>query len=502
MSSSQYSIQSIDPRLVQTGAFINNEFITPKGPTFDVIDPATGKPWIALTSCTVADVSSAVDAATAAFPSYSKLSARERARLILAWDDLIRSNREDLAHILVFETGKPYNEALGEVDYALTFSWWMAGEAERQHGSVANGNGPGPTADNRMVVIKQPVGVVACLTPWNFPIALFVRKVATALAAGCTVVAKPSPETPISSLALAELARRAGIPKGVLNILPCDSGNTPSIGKSLCEHPTIAKISFTGSTAVGKLLATQCAPYLKKLTLELGGNGPFIIFEDADLEKAVTNLMACKFRHAGQTCVCAQRVFVQASIYDRVLDMLKDRMQKELNPGHGLDNKTTIGPLTTPRSVKKAQSHVDDAIQRGASKVVSIEVPSTTTGYFFSPTLLANVTDDMLVAKEESFAPILSLFTFDSEIEVLRRANATSMGLTSYVFSQDSDRLWRMFEGIETGNVGLNVGMTTSAEAPFGGWHDSGYGKEAGLGYGIGEYLKVKTATWRINFSK
>lgn len=433
------------------------------------------------------------------------------------------------------ETGKPLSEALGEVDYALTFSWWMAGEAERQHGSIANGNGPGPTTDNRFLVIKQPVGVVASLTPWNFPIALFVRKVATALAAGCTVVAKPSPETPVSALALGLLAQRAGFAPGVLNILPCDITNTPPIGLALCEHPGVQKLSFTGSTAIGKLLAKQCAPYLKKLTLELGGNGPFIIFEDADLSKAVDNLMACKFRHAGQTCVSAQRVFVQKSVYSKVAQMLKSRIEKDLKLGHGMNSSTTIGPLTTPRSITKAASHIHDAINKGATVEIgaltsttpftsssllqsSLSAPNLSSsspyfeslkklskkegGYFFPPTLITGVTDEMLVTQEESFAPVLSMLEFTTEEEVVRRANDTSMGLTSYVFSQDSDRLWRMFESLETGNVGLNVGMTTSAEAPFGGWHDSGYGKEAGLGYGISEYLKVKTATWRVDFLK
>lgn len=500
-NSIDFSFDLTDKSLLQTGAFINNAFVEPAGPSFEVVDPAQGTPWISLKSCSADDVPAAVQAAADAFPAYKKLSARERARLILAWDELIKAHRDDLARILVLETGKPLSEARAEVDYARTFSWWMAGEAERQHGSVAQGNGPGETANNRFVVIKQPIGVVACLTPWNFPIALFVRKVATALAAGCTIVAKPSPETPVSSLALAELARRAGFAPGVLNVLPCDTANTPPIGKALCEHPTVAKLSFTGSTAVGKLLAAQCAPFLKKLTLELGGNGPFIIFDDANLDKAVTNLMACKFRHAGQTCVCAQRVFVQRGVYDKVKEMLATRILADLHIGLGTQDGTNLGPLTTSRSVAKAQSHITDAVARGAVKVTEAEVPEPLrNGYFFAPTLLAGVTDEMLVAQEESFAPILSMLAFDTEAEVVARANSTSMGLTSYVFSQDADRLWRVFEGIETGNVGINVGMTTSAEAPFGGWHDSGYGKEAGMGYGIGEYLKVKTATWRVDF--
>lgn len=493
--------------LYQPGAFIDNEFVSPGGPEFDVIDPGNAQVWATLKSCTQDDVETAVKAAERAFESYRKVSARERAKLLLEWDRLIRANKTDLARLLVLETGKPLKEAEGEVEYALTFSWWMAGEAERQHGSIANGNGPGPAANNRFVVTKHPLGVVATLTPWNFPIALFLRKAATAVAAGCTVVSKPSPETPLTANALAYLAKQAGYPPGVINILPCDEKNTPLIGQALCEHPIVQKVSFTGSTPVGKKLSILCASHLKKLTLELGGNGPFIIFEDADLEKAVTQLMLCKFRHAGQTCVCAQRVFVHSDVYDKVAEMLQSRIKSDLKLGHGFDDSTTLGPLTTPRSLAKAQSHVDDAVAKGATASTP---PSTSTnvsaenakGYYFTPTLLLNVTDNMLVAQEESFAPILSMFKFSSETEVLKRANDTSMGLTSYIFTESADRIWRVMDALETGNVGVNVGLTTSAEVPFGGWHDSGYGKEAGLGYGIAEYMKVKTATWGIKWTE
>lgn len=491
--------------LYQPSLFINNEFVPASGEDFDVLDPATGQTWATLASATAADAERAVDAAHDAFhgSAWRSLTARERARLLLEWDRLIRANKADLAQLLVFETGKPLREAEGEVDYALTFCWWMAGEAERQHGSIANGNGPGPSANNRFLVTKYPIGVVATLTPWNFPIALFLRKAATALAAGCTVVNKPSPETPLSANALAYLAREAGFPPGTINILPCNEANTPLIGSALCTHAKVQKVSFTGSTPVGKKLAAQCASSLKKLTLELGGNGPFIIFNDADLDHAVAQLMLCKFRHAGQTCVCAQRVFVQSDIYDKVVDLLTARMQEDLTPGHGLDPATTLGPLTTPRSLDKAHAHVSDAVSRGAKAITPVAAPNSSVssaGYFFPPTLLLNASDTMAVASEESFAPIVSLFRFDTESEVLARANDTAMGLTSYVFTSNADRIWRVMETIETGNVGINVGLTTSAEAPFGGWHDSGYGKEAGMGYGIAEYLKVKTATWSVNW--
>jgi succinate-semialdehyde dehydrogenase/glutarate-semialdehyde dehydrogenase len=487
-----------DPSLVQKGAFIDNKIVIPNGPEFTVVDPSTGKGWISLNSCTYNDVEIAVDAADKAFQSYRKVPARDRARLLLEWDRLIRENKSDIARMIVLETGKPFKEALGEVDYALTFSWWMAGEAERTHGSTVEGANPA----NRFVIIKQPLGVVGCLTAWNFPVALLVRKVATALAAGCTVVAKPSPETPISAVAVAILAQRAGFPAGVFNVLPCDMTNTPPIGKAICEHPVVQKVSFTGSTAVGKLLAAQCASTLKKLTLELGGNGAFIIFDDADLQLAIDSLMQCKFRNSGQTCVSAQRVYVQKSIYPKVAELLKKRIQSDVKVGSGFDETTTLGPLTTPRSVSKVQTHIKDAVLKGAKLEIGGNVPSHTdsNGYFFEPTLLTGVTDKMALSNEETFGPVLPLYEFETETEVVEKANNTCMGLTSYFFTENANRIWRMFEALETGNVGVNTGMTTSAEAPFGGWHDSGYGKEAGLGYAINEYLKVKTATWRVDF--
>jgi succinate-semialdehyde dehydrogenase/glutarate-semialdehyde dehydrogenase len=481
-----------------TGAFINGQFIQANGPNFDVIDPGTGKAWISLKSCTEEHVEPAVQAAEVAFRSYKTLPPRARAQLLLKWDQLIREHKEEIAKILVLETGKPYKEAIAEVDYALTFSWWMVGEAERQHGSTINGASP----ENRFLTIKQPLGVVAALTPWNFPVALMVRKVATALAAGCTVVAKPSPETPISTLLLASLAKEAGFPDGCFNVLPCDIEHTPEIGKALCEHPVVQKVTFTGSTQIGKLLAKQCASTLKKLTLELGGNGPFIIFDDADVEKAVNSLMQCKFRHAGQTCVCAQRVFVQKSVYTQVADLLKQKIQSELKQGNGFDEAVNLGPLTTPRSIAKAEAHVQDAVNKGAKVVSGGKKKTDVDGFFFEPTLLTGMNDTMIISHEETFAPVLGMYSFETEEEVIKRANDTPMGLTSYFFTQDADRVWRILEALETGNVGINTGMTTSAEAPFGGWHDSGYGKEAGASYGINEYLKVKTATWKVDFGK
>ncbi|KAA8916630.1 hypothetical protein TRICI_001256 [Trichomonascus ciferrii] len=491
-----------DPALVETslnGCYVDGKFVTASGPTFNVVDPGSAEVWATMKSATKADVDVAVKSAEKAFQKYRRVPARERARLILTWDSLIRRNKEDIARVVVLETGKPYTEALGEVEYALTFSWWMAGEAERQHGSTIEGANP----NNRFITTKQPVGVVAALTPWNFPVALVVRKAATALAAGCTVVSKPSPETPLSTLMIAQLATQAGFPAGCFNVLPCDAKHTPEIGKSLCEHSIVQKVSFTGSSPIGKLLSQQCAnTTLKKVTLELGGNGPFIIFEDADLDRAVSALMQCKFRHAGQTCVCAQRVFVHKSISEKVTAELAKRISETLRLGHGFTEGVTLGPLTTSRSVEKAKKHVEDAVSKGAKLVLGGDRDTSAgNGYFFQPTLLTGMKDDMLISSEETFAPVLALYEFENEEEVLSRANDTDMGLTSYFFTQDADRIWRVFEAIETGNVGINTGMTTSAEAPFGGWHDSGLGKEAGMNYGISEYLKVKTATWNVNFS-
>lgn len=487
--------------LFQPGLFINNAFVQPEGPEFEVIDPGTGKAWTTLASATADDVATAVSAAQTAFRQFKNVTARERAKLLVEWDRLIRANKQDIAILLVLETGKPLKEAIAEIDYALSFVWWMAGEAERTTGSLINGNGPGPGANNRFLVMKQPVGVVATLTPWNFPVALFLRKAATAIAAGCTLVSKPSPETPMTASALAKLASEAGFPPGVINILPCNEENTPAIGEALCVHPKVQKVSFTGSTPVGKLLSTQCAPHLKKLTLELGGNGPFIIFEDADLENAVAQLMVAKFRNAGQTCVCPQRVFVQESVRAKVIELLQERMKSDLVMGHGSDEGVTLGPLTTARSLTKANAHVADALAKDAVLIAPLgrDTPAND-GYFFAPIILNDCSDDMALAHAESFAPILPIFPFLSEASVIARANHTSMGLTAYVFTTDANRVWRLMTQLDTGNIGVNVGLTTSAEAPFGGWKDSGVGKEAGQGYGIEEYLKVKSVTWGIDW--
>lgn len=451
-------------------------------------------PICQLKASNLKDVEQAIQAASQAFPTYSAIPARERATMLLNFDRLVRDNIDDLAWILVYETGKPFQEARAEVQYALTFSWWYVGETERVQGQVVK-SATNPTL--RFLTVLQPIGPVAILTPWNFPVALFVRKAVSALAAGCTIVAKPSPETPLSTLAVANLLRRAGFPSGSVNIVLASYRNTPAIGQALCTDTRIKKLSFTGSTRVGRLLMQQCAPSLKKLTLELGGLGAYLVFEDADVEAAAAALVANKLRHAGQTCISAQRTFVHESVLDRLLKSVAEQLDR-VTIGHGAETSTTLGPLQTERSQQKAREHIQDAKAKGATVYVSkAGVPSS--GYFVAPTLIAGCTDEMLVFQEESFAPIISVASFSTEEEAVQLANDTEMGLTSYVFTKDSARLWRMFEQIKAGNVGLNVGgSTTAAEIPFGGVDQSGFGKEAGIGAGLKEYMIEKSATMSI----
>jgi succinate-semialdehyde dehydrogenase len=418
---------------------------------------------------------------------------RQRAKWLLKWWELTTAARDDLAQIVTHETGKPLFEAYGELDYSLGFLWWFAGEAERIHGSVAV-----PAAPNRrLFTIKQPIGVAAALVPWNFPVAMVLRKVGAAMAAGCTMVVKPSPETPISALVLAELARRAGIPAGVLNILTTDLDNTPSLSEALCKHPLVKKVTFTGSTRVGKLVAMHCAHGLKKVTLELGGNCPFIVFDDANLEQALEQLMALKWRHAGQACITANRIYVQAGIYDRFAALLKERTMA-LVVGHGSASDTTMGPLTTPRSIDKALAQVENARRLGADVLLGGSAMTSHSGYFFEPTILSGMTEEMQISQEESFAPIAALYRFETEEEAVKMANDTSMGLASYAFTKNVDRVWRLFENLEAGMIGMNTGNQSAAESPFGGIKESGYGKESGKEVAVNEYLVTKTGTLTI----
>ena len=395
----------------------------------------------------------AVNTAHEAFEQFRKVNPRQRAKWLLKWHDLATDAKDDLVQIITHETGKPLAEAYGELDYSLGFLWWFAGEAERIHGTVSQVAAP----NRRLFTIKQPIGVAAALVPWNFPVAMVLRKAGAALAAGCTMVVKPSPETPISALALAELAMRAGIPAGVFNVLTTDLENTPPLSEALCKHPLVKKVTFTGSTRVGKLVASHCAQGLKKVTLELGGNCPFIVFDDADLNQAIDQLMALKWRHAGQACITANRIYVQAGIYDRFAAILKERTSA-LVVGHGSAVGTNMGPLTTPRGIDKAIAQVEDARRRGAEVLLGGKPISGRSGYFFEPTILSGMTEEMQNSHEESFAPIAALYRFETEEQVVQMANATSMGLASYAFTKNIDRMWRLLENLEAGMIGMNTG--------------------------------------------
>ncbi|KAJ5692324.1 hypothetical protein N7462_001747 [Penicillium macrosclerotiorum] len=490
----QLPFKLADPTLLRFDSIVGDQWVAAQsGKRFEVLDPGTDKPWASCPANGAEDVDAAVQNAHDAFESFRKVSPRQRAKWLLKWHDLTTAARDDLAQIVTHETGKPLAESYGELDYSLGFLWWFAGEAERIQGTVSM-----PAAPNRrLFTIKQPIGVAAALVPWNFPVAMVLRKVGAAMAAGCTMVVKPSPETPISALVLAELAHRAGIPPGVLNVLTTDLENTPPLSEALCKHPLVKKVTFTGSTRVGKLVASHCAHGLKKLTLELGGNCPFIIFDDANLDQALDQLMALKWRHAGQACITANRIYVQAGIYDRFAVLLKERTAA-LVVGHGASKDTTMGPLTTPRSIDKAIAQVEDARSRGAKLLLGGKRLTAQSGYFFEPTILSDMTQEMQISQEESFAPIAALYRFETEDEAVRLANATSMGLASYAFTKNIDRMWRLLENLEAGMVGMNTGNQSAAESPFGGIKESGYGKESGKDVAVNEYLVTKTGTFTI----
>ncbi len=410
------------------------------------------KAWIECPTNDASDVDEAVKSSHECFLEYKKISPRQRAQMLLKWDSLIREHREDIANILVHETGKPKAEAYGEIDYSTGFTWWFAGEAERIQGTVYT-----PALANRRVfTIKQPIGVAVALVPWNFPIAMILRKAGAALAAGCTMVIKPSPETPITVLTLAYLAQKAGFPKGALNVLTTDLDKTPELSEALCRHPLVSKVTFTGSTRVGKLVAKICSDNLKKVTLELGGNCPVLIFDDANIEQALSQTFALKYRHAGQACITANRIYVQSGIYDKFLERWNAETQK-IVVGHGADEKTTMGPVTTPRAVEKALQLVEDAKKKGAKIHTGGNKMEKNGGYFFEPTVITGVTPDMDIAKEEVFSPISTIIKFETEKEAVKAANDTSMGLASYLFTKNVDRLWRLFEALEAGMIGLST---------------------------------------------
>lgn len=487
-----------NPDLFRGQALVGGQNIEAKsGKRFDVVDPGNGKVWATAPDMGPDDVDGAVKAAYSAFQDYKKVNPRQRAQWLLRWDQLIRENRDDLAQLITYECGKPLFEAQGELDYALGFTWWFAGEAERTFGTVQV-----PAAPNRRVfTVKQPIGVAVALVPWNFPVAMILRKAGAALAAGCTMIVKPSPETPFSVGALAYLAEKAGFPKGVFSVMPTSLETTPALSEALCRHELVKKVTFTGSTRVGKLVAKICADGLKKVTLELGGNCPFIVFDDADLEQAATQLLALKWRHAGQACITANRVFVQKGVYEKFTDVLTKKTA-EIKIGHGANKDTTMGPVTAERSLDKALSQVEDAEKHGGKVVMGGKKLHGTPGYdgfFFEPTLITGANDDMLIAREETFAPVMALFAFDTEEEVVQRANDTSMGLASYFFTKNVDRTWRLLENLEAGMIGMNTGNSSAAETPFGGIKESGYGKESGKDVAIDAYMVTKTGTLTLS---
>ena len=472
-----------DPSLFKTQSYLNGEWIdADSGKRFDVDNPADGAIVASVPDCGAAETKRAIAAADAALPAWRALTAKARAAILRKWYELILANADDLALILTTEQGKPLAEAKGEILYGASFIEWFAEEGKRTYGDTI----PSPQGDKRLIVIKQAIGVTAAITPWNFPNAMITRKVGPALAAGCTMVLKPAEQTPLSALALAELAQRAGVPKGVFNII---TGDAPAIGGELCASPVVRKLSFTGSTEVGRILMKQCAPTIKKLSLELGGNAPFIVFDDADLDAAADGLMASKYRNAGQTCVCANRVYVQAGIYDKFTDKIKAKMAA-IKVGAGTEADVNLGPLIDAQGLAKVEDHVADALAKGA-KVVLGGKRSARGGLFYEPTLLRDVPLTAKVSREETFGPVAPLIKFDTEAEVVALANASEFGLAAYFYSRDVSRVFRVGEALESGMVGINTGIFSNEVAPFGGVKQSGLGRE-GSKYGIEDYLEIK----------
>ncbi|CEP19758.1 hypothetical protein [Parasitella parasitica] len=476
-------IPKVDASLFKESAFINNEWTNKNvSETFTVLDPATDKEIGKLPDMGSKETKEAIQVASDAFKTWSKTTGKERHDLLLKWYRAMMENQDDLATILTWENGKTLPEAKGEVAYAASFFEWFGEEAVRAYGTVIPSHIPG----QRFVTIKQPVGVVGIITPWNFPAAMITRKVGAALAAGCTVVIKPGAETPYSALALAELAKRVGIPAGVVNIVPTDK-HVADVGKELCTNPIVKKISFTGSTAVGKLLMSQSSGTMKKVSMELGGNAAFIVFDDADVSAAVEAIVACKFRGTGQTCVSANRIYVQKNVYEEFSTRLAEKV-KQFQIGHGFDSKTTHGPLINSKGIDKVTSHVEDAVKKGAEVLAGGKHKG---GNFFEPTVLSNMTTEMKIHSEETFGPVAALFPFEAESDVVALANDTPFGLASYFFSRDVGRCWRVAEQLETGMVGVNTGIISSCYTPFGGVKESGLGRE-GSQFGLDDYMNIK----------
>jgi succinate-semialdehyde dehydrogenase / glutarate-semialdehyde dehydrogenase len=472
-----------DPALLRDLCFIDGGWsAADSGATLQVTNPATSQHLATIPNMGAVETKRAISAAAAALPAWKSRTAKDRAIIMRRWFDLMIAHQEDLATLMTAEQGKPLAESKTEIVYAASFIEWFAEEAKRLYGDII----PGHQADKRILVLRQPVGVVAAITPWNFPSAMITRKAGPALAAGCTMVLKPAPQTPFSALALAELAQRAGIPKGVFNVV---TGDAEAIGGEMTGNPTVKKLTFTGSTAVGKKLMAQCAGTMKKLSLELGGNAPFIVFDDADLDAAVQGAMASKYRNTGQTCVCANRLLVQAGVYDQFVQKLTTAVS-QLRVGDGLAGVTDQGPLIDEKAVTKVETHIADAVAKGA-KVALGGKRHTLGGTFFQPTILTDVTPQMRVAREETFGPVAPLFKFETEAQAIALANDTEFGLAAYLYTRDLARSWRVSEAIEYGIVGLNTGIISTEVAPFGGMKESGIGRE-GSKYGILDYTEIK----------
>ncbi|MGE5319059.1 MAG: NAD-dependent succinate-semialdehyde dehydrogenase [Hyphomicrobiaceae bacterium] len=472
-----------DPTLFRRQALIAGEWReAADAATLAVRNPANAEIVGHVPRCTAADVEHAIEAAHAAFPSWRAQAAKARAQLLRRWFDLMLQHRDDLAAIMVSEQGKPLAEARGEIDYAASFIEWFAEEARRVYGDVV----PSPWADRRLFTLKQPLGVAALVTPWNFPAAMLTRKAGAALAAGCTVVAKPASQTPFTALALAELANRAGLPPGVLNVV---TGDAETIGKVLTSHPLVRKVSFTGSTAVGKQLLAQSVATLKHVSLELGGNAPFIVFDDADLDAAVAGALASKYRNSGQTCVCANRIFVHEAVHDAFAQKFSAAVAR-LKVGEGFEAGVEVGPLINAPALARLEAYIAEALSHGAA-VLTGGTRHALGGQFFQPTVLAEAHPDMQICRNETFGPVASLIRFRDEADVIRQANASEFGLAAYAYTRDLGRAWRLGEQLEYGMVGINSGLISTAEAAFGGVKQSGLGREGGRS-GIDEYLETK----------
>jgi succinate-semialdehyde dehydrogenase/glutarate-semialdehyde dehydrogenase len=477
------TVKLSDPTLFRQQCYIDGQWCdADSGKVLEVTNPATGAVIGTVPNMGAAETRRAIAAADAAMVAWRAKTAKDRARILRKWNDLMMDNQEDLAILMTTEQGKPLTESRGEIAYAASFIEWFAEEGKRIYGDVM----PGHMPDKRIVVLKQPIGVCGAITPWNFPAAMITRKVGPALAAGCAMVLKPASATPFSALALAELAERAGVPKGLFSVV---TGSATAVGGELTANPTVRKITFTGSTEIGKVLLRQCAGTVKKTSMELGGNAPFIVFDDADLDAAADGAMASKYRNAGQTCVCANRLLVQDGVYDAFAHKLAERVRK-LKVGDGMEAGTAIGPLIDAAAVAKVEEHVGDALAKGA-RVITGGKPHALGGLFYEPTILADVNTTMKVTKEETFGPVAPLFRFKDEAEAIRMANDTEFGLASYFYSRDNARIWRVSEGLEYGIVGVNSGIISNEVGPFGGVKESGLGRE-GSKYGIEDYLEIK----------